>query len=293
CSPTCGVSGCGTHTTVVAMSSERPRIVVASPWWVPIPPLVTSRRVPRACAAPSTHSSLRGLFPPYSGQDRSSRFTKQAPAGAPGRASGSTGVGSLTNGARGSARRAGWRRSSAGSGAPPAAGSGWRTAVMGSDVARCAGRRKDARDGWKEATWAAEPIAFFPAGLVLSRPSQPRGRQHGRRREPARRARPAAPAALAQSGDVGGDRRDRDPDRRRRAGGGGARPQGAAVVGGSELRRARPAAAARRAGVAGAPGRVRRDDRERDRQAGVRSAVGGDPGRLRRARVLGQARAQG
>ena len=58
------VTGCITSTSVVARPASRARIVVASPWCVPSPPVVTSRREPRARAAPRIHSSLRGLLPP-------------------------------------------------------------------------------------------------------------------------------------------------------------------------------------------------------------------------------------
>ena len=59
-----GVTGCGTSTSVVARPAARPQAAVASPWCVPSPPKVRTRRRPRARAAPSSSSSLRGLLPP-------------------------------------------------------------------------------------------------------------------------------------------------------------------------------------------------------------------------------------
>jgi hypothetical protein len=107
CSRTCGVTGCGTTITVVRKPSARPKSAVASPWCVPMAPVVTSRCAPRSRAAANTYSSLRALFPPYTALVRSSRFTKSAPSGAPASASDATGVGRRVSATRGIAASAG------------------------------------------------------------------------------------------------------------------------------------------------------------------------------------------
>src|SRR5215470_4074335 len=82
-----------------------------------MPPNVITPLRPRCCAAPSSHSSLRGLLPPYSGPLASSRLTHKpaSPRRRPRRASGSTAVGKTVSGWRGRRLRLGKRRTRASS----------------------------------------------------------------------------------------------------------------------------------------------------------------------------------